>query len=489
MNKVLFSMLGTTFLLLLLPLNTLAQDQDLQAGKILYERKCQQCHGAQGKGDGPAASFQSPKPRDLTTDLYTIRTTPSGQLPNDDDLFKVITEGMPGTAMPAWSMLSEKERRQLIRYIKTFSPRFTEEPAPESISVGEELPPSEEILEKGKQLYQDLECFKCHGQAGRGDGPSAPELEDDLGNPIRAANLSQAWLFRGGSSARDIYIRFNTGMAGTPMPSYADSIEPEHSWQLAHYVKSLGRDQPNYGTIIVAKRVKGSLPEDVNDPLWNKAKGVNFPLIGQVIANPRLFAPTIEMITVKALYNERDIAILATWDDPSKSVPDPAKKIFSDAIALQFPANLTEGRERPYLLLGDRGQPVYLLRWSSDGSGIQEVNAMGLGKEKVQPKESQTAKGKVLYHQGRYRMLVTRALVTEDKDNDIQFQPGKFIPITFMAWDGSNGERGGQMSLSSWYYLLLEEAPSRRPFLFPPLAMLIAIGLELFILKRVRGKG
>src|SRR5262245_37399006 len=71
-------------------------------GKQLSEAKCALCHGASGKGDGPAAERLLPRPRDFTAGKFKIRSTASGQLPTDDDLVRVIRDGMPGTSMPAW---------------------------------------------------------------------------------------------------------------------------------------------------------------------------------------------------------------------------------------------------------------------------------------------------------------------------------------------------------------------------------------------------
>ena len=453
-----------------------------QDGKALYERKCAQCHGSDGKGEGISAPFLYPKPRDFTRGLYKLRTTPSGQLPTDADLLKVISDGMHATSMVGWKRLSERERLELVRYIKGFSERFKGEPPPQPIKIGKEIKPSKESIAKGRQLYQDLECFKCHGQEGRGDGPSAPELEDDWGNPIRPANLTKPWTFRGGSSARDIFIRFMTGMAGTPMPSYADSIEsPDDAWHLANYVRSLAMSEaPEYGTLLPARYTKGPIPDDIDHPLWKEAKGVNFPLVGQVILDPRLFTPSVDMVTAKALYNDKEVALLILWDDPNQGGPDAP-----DALAIQFPAKVPEGLERPYFLMGDASKPVYMLKWSSDG-GVKELNAWGVDKQTVQPQEGQTAKGRIIYHQGQYRLLLRRALTTADTANDIQFEVGKFIPIAFMAWDGSNGERGSKMSLSSWYYFILEEPPSRKPFLYPPIAALVAVGVEFLIYKRLK---
>src|SRR3989454_12413437 len=63
------------------------------------------------------------------------------------------------------------------------------------------------------------------GKAGRGDGPSAPTLKTDPGEPIFAADVHQSWRFRGGASAADIYRRLRTGLDGTPMPSFSDLID------------------------------------------------------------------------------------------------------------------------------------------------------------------------------------------------------------------------------------------------------------------------
>ncbi|MEK7386851.1 MAG: c-type cytochrome, partial [candidate division NC10 bacterium] len=78
-----------------------AQAEDAAAGKSVYEKKCASCHGDKGDGKGPAADLLVPKPRDFTTGVYKIRTT-ANKAPTDQDLFKIITDGMPGTSMPPW---------------------------------------------------------------------------------------------------------------------------------------------------------------------------------------------------------------------------------------------------------------------------------------------------------------------------------------------------------------------------------------------------
>ena len=78
----------------------------------------------------------------------------------------------------------------------------------------------------------------CHGELGRGDGTSAPTLKDDWGNPIRPADLTKRWTFRGGPTREDIFRTFTTGLNGTPMPSFAESLTDEERWQLVDYIVS-----------------------------------------------------------------------------------------------------------------------------------------------------------------------------------------------------------------------------------------------------------
>jgi mono/diheme cytochrome c family protein len=105
-----------------LPVPAWAQAGDANAGKVVYERRCALCHGLKGDGKGPAAELLSPPPRDFTTGVYKIRTT-SNKTPSDQDLFKIITDGMPGTSMPPWKVLPEKDRWNLVAYLKTFGSR------------------------------------------------------------------------------------------------------------------------------------------------------------------------------------------------------------------------------------------------------------------------------------------------------------------------------------------------------------------------------
>jgi cytochrome c oxidase cbb3-type subunit 2 len=206
-------------------------------GRAVYERRCIGCHGPKGDGNGPMATFLDPRPRDFRLGAFKFRTTPSGSLPTDGDLYRTLTRGVRFTGMPTWHELAEKDRIAVISYIKTFSPRWKEEKPEPPIPIGDPPKATPELVEQGKALYAKAKCFQCHGDGGKGDGPSAGELKDDLGFPIRPADFTRGQ-FKGGSDVRDVFRTMTTGLDGTPMPSFVDSMSEAERWAISYYVLS-----------------------------------------------------------------------------------------------------------------------------------------------------------------------------------------------------------------------------------------------------------
>jgi len=468
----------------LFPPTEAQQPGDPAQGKVIYEKKCLLCHGEMGDGNGPSAPLLDPKPRDFTKGKYKVRTSASGQPPTDSDLFGIISDGMPGTSMPAWKVLSEKDRWDLVAYVKSFAGGAFKD-APKAAALPKEVAGSKGSIARGKEMFEAIECNKCHGNAGRGDGPSAPELKDDWGNPVRPANLTKPWLFRGGGSSRQVATRLATGLMGTPMPTFIDSVEkPEDIWHVANYVQSLGPGNPDYATVLQARAVAGEIPDDPAAPFWAQQPPANFSLAGQVIVDPRNFNPSIDGVTVRAVYSEAEIAFHLTWDDPTASKPDPKAKTFADQMALQFPARAGKETERPYVLMGDGSDPVALLRWTSDG-GVGEATASGIGKIAAKMADAVKATGKAVFADGQYRLVIKRPRATKDS-NELAFPVGRFLSVAFMAWDGGAGETGSRMSFSSWYFLRLEEPASATPYIVPPVVALLAVALELLVVRGAR---
>jgi cytochrome c oxidase cbb3-type subunit 2 len=92
---------------------------------------------------------------------------------------------------------------------------------------------------RGRILFQKMECWKCHGPAGHGDGPSAATLTDSKDNPIRPYNFATGTRFKCGDTNEDLYRVFMTGLDGTPMPSFADNLKPAEAWDLVHFLRTL----------------------------------------------------------------------------------------------------------------------------------------------------------------------------------------------------------------------------------------------------------
>jgi len=219
-------------------------------GRQVYLRRCVGCHGVNGDGNGPAAAFfQKDRPRNFTLGVFKFRLTPSGSMPDDGDLLRTITRGVRGTAMPSWQELPEKDRLAVIQYIKyelaadRSKPDkpylyFVEEPPKAPLFIGQPPAPSLELVKHGQDVWKQAKCWECHGEGGKGDGEKAAGLKDDFGFPIPPANLTTGQ-FKSGPSVKDIFRTMSTGLSGTPMPSFSDSLPEADRWALSYYVLSL----------------------------------------------------------------------------------------------------------------------------------------------------------------------------------------------------------------------------------------------------------
>ena len=464
-------------------------------GKAIYEKRCAHCHGIRGGGDGPAAAFFKPPPANFKRAEYKYASTQKGELPTDEDLFKTVTFGLPGTGMPAWEkVLNEADRSAVVAYIKTFSKKFAREKSPpKKIEFGAKIASSAESIAKGKELFFKVECNRCHGVEGRADGSNASELK------VWPRNLTKGWIFRRTNAPEEIFQRITRGIIVMPSFAQGQNVETteEERWHIANYVNSLSSHQgrplatgatPPLQETIIAKKVDGELTENPDDPIWSEMKSYYFPLVGQVTIEPRMFTPTIDAVFVKAIFNDKEFALQLSWDDPTRSkVSDGAEG--DDAMAVQFPSEIREG-ERPYFIMGDKDYPVYVARYDAAAESIEERIAHGQESGvgiRFTPQDKQHFKGNLVYKNGQYRVVLKRALNTGDA-GDPSFAPMQFIPVAFSAWNGSNGEIDSLRSISAWYYLLLKLPEPPQRYIYPTIFALLVIGIELWISRRY-GKG
>lgn len=488
-----------------------------ERGKSLFEQHCSICHGDKGKGDGPGARFLFPKPRDLTSGLFKVRSTPTGDPPTDNDILITLKNGLPGTAMPSFIELQKKDLNDLVRYVKKIG-EVTEKPTT-IIRTGTPPPVTKKLIAKGKEIYKQVKCWECHGEEGKGDGPKADKLEDDWKQPA-PPNAFVRGVYKGGGTPSDIYLRFTTGMSGSPMPSYEDSLTNEERWAVVYYNLSLAgpfvAKQPTTGKIM-AKKVSGEVPGDPEDALWKKASAFKIPLM---LLWQRPDAPWRD-INVKALHNGKEIAFHMEWKDETMNTTI-GVNTFRDGAALQFPASSqmghgdaghkhVSGMTPPLFLMGhgegkEVAGAVNIWHWKADwqeaidhgvkpdmpmkalldreterntmekaaagwevamaggGTGtfgsrllvkspVENLIAGGFGTLTMRGAKSQNISGKGQWKDGVWSVVFKRAL--EGADDDVKFDIGKLTPIAFATWDGGQSEVDGMKALSTWYYVSL----------------------------------
>lgn len=529
----------------------LGTDAQRAAGKVLYDKYCAQCHGASGDGKGHATPRVKPEPRDFTAGKYKFRTTPSGALPTDEDVKKVIRQGLPYTSMPAWPQFSETDITNVVYYLKTFSPDFqdsSKELPP--IEIPKPPPMTEESVARGREVYDSQGCAACHGNLGRSDGLSAPTLTNDWGYPIRSVDMTKRWTFRGGPTRSDIFRTFSTGVNGTPMPSYADSLEVEQRWDLVDYIYSLGDgDTPDYTDLLIVAHVEDDLDLARADELFQNATRARFPLVGQIIQPGRNFFPSTESLTVEAIHNRQEIAFRVRWNDMRADTggsngPHLEAALWDEELSAT-PSDEGEdeggfwGEEEEG---GDDfwGEEVEEEQggddfWGEDEGGEDSAGAAGEGYSDAVaiqfPKTLPTgakkpyfifgdaespvelwfvdlARGALQMYNGNGAGAVESTegdeieVVTGYEEGQwtvlykrrmrsstsITFEEAQFVPLAFSVWDGFNNDRGNRRSLSAWFHLYLE--PSQRVSAVGPMIRiaLLVLFVEIIIIFFVRRK-
>ncbi len=259
----------------------------LKHGQAVYMKRCVQCHGVTGDGNGPAAVHLYPRPRDYTRAIFKFTSTPYGSRPRRQDLIDTVRRGVVGTSMPAFDRISDKDVEAVVDYVLVLSqrgelefqlameadaseelgPEYVEEYVDDVIRVWTEaeselthpLSPqpvlTEELAKLGREAFLSKGCSKCHGEDGRGHTKDNIG-RDSWGHATRAADLTSGML-RGGQEPIDVYRRIMNGINGTPMPGFSRALqdEPETIWNLVAYVLEVS-NRRRFGDSIPAGLIK-----------------------------------------------------------------------------------------------------------------------------------------------------------------------------------------------------------------------------------------
>lgn len=503
----------------IVPTKVLPSSPELLAlGKTTFEKECVACHGAAGNGEGDAAYLLYPRPRDFTTGQFRLISTWDG-VPTDEDVFRTISRGMPGSAMPSWAHLPEDTRWGLVHYVKSFSTRpFTIRPNHEADNSGNggaglvvvppEPPYDAAAQARAHELFTEG-CAPCHGATARGDG--AQKQEDSKGYPTRPRDLTLG-VFKGSPDADQLYRRLVAGLPGSPMPQ-SGYLQGNDAWHLVHFVRSLSSDAQRAKVEmkkyrIVATRV-AALPTSPDSGVWRNAPAVNLHMMPLWWRTDRP-----EEVTVKALHDGKSLALLMKWEDTSHDETTIRPQDFRDGAAVEFA--LTPNP--PFFAMGQPGQAVNIWMWKSErqadlqpafqdlekvypnigidsypnaekssleqpmrnaltldsdprfvtawGAGnivadptrrsaAENLTAQGFGTLKAHPRAAQSVAATGEYSTGSYVVQLSRSL--SGPSGEVQLAPGDSVPVAFAVWNGSAGDRDGKKSVTIWQELVLNK--------------------------------
>jgi hypothetical protein len=162
--------------------------------------------------------------------------------------------------------------------------------------------------------------------------------------------------------------------------------------------------------------------------------------------------------------------------------PTPASE-FSDAVAIQLPAQLPEGIAKPYFLFGDAQRPVDL--WFLDLAGQRVRQFVGRGSTSLTALEASEVQGTGSYASGEWAAIFVRDLRST---TGVTFAEGQYVPIAFSVWDGFARERGSRRGLTQWFYVYLR--PREKASVVGPMvgAGLGVLALEVLAVCWIRRK-
>jgi len=359
-----------------------ANTPDIERGPALYAQHCAACHGDKGDGQGPAARFLYPKPRDFRAGRFRLVSTTNG-VPTADDVMAVLERGMPGSAMIPWAHLDKTDRDLLVQEVlrlrrsgaravevalaaeaeeERTEAEFDEAAAlatvaGEVFAVPRLSAMTSEGIARGRELYVAKGCAACHGAQGKGDGQQS--MVDAEGRATRPRDLTLG-IFKGNSDPQSIYRRLWLGMPGSPMPA-SQSLTPEQVDDMVHFVLSLSDETARQRVVlrrqqIVAKRV-AQVPRDADDPQWGSLPIVRLgttPLWWRDESDPAL--------EVRAAHDGALLSVRLEWNDASADERASRSEDFEDAVAVE----LFRGTAEPFVGMGSSKLPVEVWMWDAD---------------------------------------------------------------------------------------------------------------------------
>ena len=245
---------------------------------------------------------------------------------------------------------------------------------------------------------------------------------------------------------------------------------------------SLGYAQESVS--VRATLLTGGVPvDDPSAAVWSSAPPATFPMSPQVHWQNRIQEVTVKDVSVRALHDGTQVAVLVEYTDPTQD-PD-------DAAALEFmvgdkKAHFAHGQP----MLQVEGGPVNIWFWKNKTGKAIDMSAKGFGTLKPQEHQDVTAKG--VYSNGTWKVVFSRKLLTGHADEDVQITAGQFMSISFAVWDGRKDavgelvEKGSQKAVSSWWYFRADAPPDYSGYMYAAIAAVLGLGFQFVLIRKLK---
>lgn len=367
--------------------------------------------------------------------------------------------------------------------------------------------PTPQAIAHGKELYATKACVQCHGASGKGDGQQ--QMVDSEGLPTRPRDLTRG-IFKGSPDAASVWRRISLGMPGTPMPS-SQSLTSKEIADLTHFILSLSNETARDAAVLTRQRVivkqVSSLPSSADSPTWQQVAAFPIrttPLWWRDDSEPNL--------SVQAVHDGKAICFRMSWADPDPNQDSARSEDFEDAIAVE----LFRGKTEPFLGMGAADAPVDMWFWDADRQSADDIEkanpnvvvdlypfnetvvtsaeydragtrteahppislpalaagnqivpskktraassleTAGPGSATFRPVKSQLVDALGQWTDGRWTVVMTRALKVDAADSGVSLEPGVKASVAFAIWDGAAKDRDGKKLVSIWQDLELE---------------------------------
>ncbi|MCC7484936.1 MAG: hypothetical protein IT529_08070 [Burkholderiales bacterium] len=287
-----------------------------------------------------------------------------------------------------------------------------------------------------------------------------------------------------------------------------------------------------------------TIPDDPDAQAWREADVLEVPLAPQAVVKPRRYEPGVKALEVRALYSEERLGLRLEWRDPERSAMEGGAQAFRDAVAVEFPHDPAKGI--PFFGMGERERPVVIYQWKADWTAsasdvdekyphmavdwypfssraaneiaeaadygkeggdkafipswwagnplmdpalqgkraAEKLLAHGFGTLEPVAADKQDAEAKAVWKDG-----VWKAVITIPRAQDaFSFERGRTFPVAFAAWNGAGQERGGEKSVSTWYFLSLEKPVGAVTYAAPLAVAAGAAAIQLVALRGLRAR-